>query len=128
MTINQIILEAQKIAVLKDSENGCAYGGVGSVIQTVSKKIFKGVSVDCACGVGFCAEHSAIAAMLLGNETEIELIVAVNCEGKIFPPCGRCRELIFQVDKRNLNSLVIVSENSSITLRELLPLRWQEAM
>jgi cytidine deaminase len=43
--------------------------------------------------MGFCAEHAAIASMLTAGESKIMTIVAVNCEGAILPPCGRCREL-----------------------------------
>jgi cytidine deaminase len=128
MTQEQLINEGRQMAVLKDSGNGCFSGAVGAVIQTRTGKIFRGVSIACDCGIGFCAEHSAVAAMLTDRESEIQLIVAVNSDGKIYPPCGRCRELMFQVNKRNLDALIILSKTETIKLAELLPLRWQDVI
>ena len=80
-----------------------------------------------ACGMGFCAEHSAIAEMLKNRETQIEMIVATD-EKSIRPPCGRCRELMFQVDRKNLNTKVYLSEEEYVTLEALLPQRWEPSV
>ena len=126
MTIKDLINEAKQIAAYRDTGDGFISGEVGSVILTKNGKIFKGVSIDCPCGIGFCGEHSAVAAMLTDRESEIDLIVAVDNEGKILPPCGRCRELMYQVNKKNLDTAIILSENKTMKLSELLPIRWQE--
>jgi cytidine deaminase len=78
-----------------------------------------------SCGIGFCAEHSAIAEMIKGRETQIEMIVAVCIDG-VIAPCGRCRELMMQVDPRNLDAIVALPMGRVATLRELLPERWLE--
>lgn len=123
-----LIVQAKAIAVLKDSENGCVSGSVGAVVLTASGKIYKGVSIDCACGIGFCVEHSAIAAMLTAGEADIASVIAVNSLGKIYPPCGRCRELMFQISRNNLTTRIILSNTDTITLNELLPMPWQESI
>jgi cytidine deaminase len=64
---------------------------VGAALRTTSGAIYTGVCIDLACGIGFCAEHAAIAEMLKHREVEIDAIVAVN-NSWILPPCGRCRE------------------------------------
>ena len=56
--------------------------------------------------------------------TRIEKIVAV-CEEGVVPPCGRCRELMYQVDFANAETDVIVSENKVMRLKDLLPVYWQ---
>ena len=122
----QLIIAAKIIAFKKDSGNRCVSGEVGSALKTRSGKIYKGINIDCACGIGFCAEHSAISSMLLDQESEIEMIVAVNCKGKIIPPCGRCRELIYAINKNNLGASIIISKTKTIKLSKLLPVRWQE--
>jgi cytidine deaminase len=106
--------------------DSCEYGGVGAAILTKSKKIYTGISLDNACGIGFCAEHAAVAEMLKNKETEIELCVAVSKRFKILPPCGRCRELLYQIDKNNLNAQIVVGINETLPLSTLLPLQWQE--
>jgi len=48
-------------------------------------------------------------------------IVAVHTDGRILSPCGRCRELIRQVDAENWETRAIVTENEIVTLAALLP-------
>lgn len=96
---------------------------VGAALRTASGAIYTGVCFDITCGLGFCAEVSAIAQMLTHRETHIVSIVAVS-ENSILSPCGRCRETIVQVDLRNLDCLVILSEDRDIILRELIPHHW----
>lgn len=97
---------------------------VGAALLTTKGNVYTGINIDVACGIGFCAEHSAIAEMLKNRETQIEMIVAVNAEG-IIPPCGRCRELIVQVDNKNLNTKVYISKEKYMSLGKLLPMRWK---
>lgn len=96
-------------------------GGVGAALLTLAGNIYTGICIDTACSLGFCAEHAAIAEMLKNRETKILAIVAMNCNGEVMPPCGRCRELIRQVDPENWDTNVIVAENKTVTLAELLP-------
>jgi cytidine deaminase len=104
----------------------CEYGGVGAAILTKKHKIYTGISLDNACGIGFCAEHAAVAEMLKNNETEILLCVAVTKRNKILPPCGRCRELLYQINKDNLKAHIIVDTDKMVTLNDLFPMQWQE--
>lgn len=88
-----------------------------------------GCLIDTGSGAGFCAEHSAIAAMVTAGEYRIAKIVAVwqNDEGVVHvlspspSPCGRCRAFIQQVDPANLDTEVVLSPHRSARLRELLP-------
>lgn len=98
-------------------------GEVAAAIRTRSGKVFTGVCIDVSCGIGFCAEHAAVAEMLKSRETEIDTIVAVT-KTAIIPPCGRCRELLVQVDRRNLDCWIVLSETKMVPLRDLLPEHW----
>jgi cytidine deaminase len=97
--------------------------GVGSALRTASGAIYVGVCIDAACGIGFCAEHAAVAAMITAGETRIMDIVAVDWDGSILPPCGRCRELVVQVDDGNADTRVILSGGVK-PMRALLPDHW----
>jgi cytidine deaminase len=77
------------------------------------------------CGIGFCAEHSAVADMLKRHEARIRAVVAVNDDGAVLPPCGRCRELLYQIDPANLDADVVLGASEIVKLRELLPHPWQ---
>ena len=96
-----------------------------SIDRTKEGKIFTGASIDLSCGIGFCAEHSAIANMVShSDETQIKTIVAHN-GSKIMYPCGRCREMMELIDLRNRdNTKVIVSDDHKVKLKELLPGEW----
>lgn len=100
---------------------------VGAALLTTQGNIYTGINIEIACGIGFCAEHSAIAEMLKNRETQIEMIVAVNSES-IIPPCGRCRELLFQVDNKNIHTKVYLSKEKYMTLDKLLPNRWKPSI
>jgi len=101
-------------------------GGVGCALVTSRGNLFFGVNTQFDCGLGVCAEHSAIGSMITNSKTEIKTIVAVSSKGKVMPPCGKCRELVRQVNKKNANTLVILSKSKKIKLKELLPNMWQD--
>lgn len=96
-------------------------GGVASALVTASGSVHTGICIDTACSLGFCAEHAAIADMLKSRQTRIVAIVAMNADGEVMPPCGRCRELIRQVDPGNWDTAVVVAPDTVVTLAELLP-------
>jgi cytidine deaminase len=102
----------------------CAAGGVGAALLSRSGRLYTGVCVDTACSMGFCAEHAAVAEMLKAREAEVLVIVAVTFTG-ILPPCGRCRELLWQVHPSNRDTRVIVGVDRAVTLAELLPQPWR---
>jgi cytidine deaminase len=56
------------------------------------------------------------------------MIVAINNDGKIYPPCGRCREMMYQVNKLNLDAKIILSDTKTVRLRFLLPMPWQDVL
>ena len=89
--------------------------------------LYTGASIDLPCDIGFCAEHAAVAAMLKDKRTQIKAVVALTHDGKVLPPCGRCRELMNQIDRRNLGAEVLIADGKSVRLRDLLPFPFQDA-
>ena len=96
---------------------------VAAAIRSSTGKIYTGVCIHLSCGLGFCAEHAAAAEMIKAGETQIQMIVAV-ADDCILSPCGRCREFLIQIDPRNAASLVILDDNQSVRLGDLLPHHW----
>lgn len=99
-------------------------GAVGAALLSASGQVYSGICVELACGIGFCAEHAAMAEMLKKRETVIDTIVASKADG-IVPPCGRCREMMYQLDARNKDAKIILSPDRTVTLNELLPEHWK---
>ena len=100
-------------------------GGVGAAILTNIGNVYVGVCIDTACSMGFCAEHAAAAAMITSGENIISKVIAVNWNGDILPPCGRCREFLSQLADENINAEVMVKENVIVSLRDLIPYDWR---
>lgn len=116
---------ARAIAVVRPrTVDGRLFGDVGAALVTDIGNAYVGVCIDTGSGTGFCAEASAIAAMITAGESRIATIVAVwrDAEGEtvVLPPCGRCREFIRQVDPANLDADVILQKGAA-RLRDLLP-------
>jgi len=118
------LIEKAKVLVGAKKVSGGVVKEVGSALLTKKGEIFTGVNLDLWCGIGFCAEHSAISNMIShSNETQIKTIVAFG--DKVMYPCGRCREMMELIDKRNWNNTdVIISDNKKVKLKELLPGKW----
>jgi len=126
MTKTQLIKAAKKVVgEFRLSKRFLSAGSVAAALVTKAGHVYTGICLDLACGIGFCAEHSAIAEMLKHRETEIKMIVAVT-KKKIIPPCGRCREMMVQVNRKNKDTVVIMSEKKVKKLRDLLPNLWFE--
>lgn len=105
----------------KVAEAGC----VAAVILTDNGNIYKGVNIDAPAGMGFCAEHSAVAAMITAGESRIVKLVAtgVDDNGHACAPCGRCREFINSVNDENYKCEVLLEDGSVTTIEKLLPYR-----
>ena len=123
MTNEELIAKAK--SVVRPTRIGDRMlGDVGSALVTEAGNLYLGVCIDTGSGTGFCAEHSAIAAMVTAGEFRIQKIVAVWTQGEdtyILSPCGRCREFIRQMDEANLETEVILDVDQVASLKELLP-------
>ena len=100
-------------------------GGVAAALVTDQGNVYRGICIDTACSMGFCAEHAAIAAMLTAGEDKVAQIVAVNWDKSVLPPCGRCREFLLQLG--NPETQVLLAEDTAVPVKELLPYSWQDA-
>ena len=128
MTNEELIRKAQSVVKPRRIAHGYGIGDVGCALLSANGNVFLGVCIDAACGMGFCAEHAAIAAMVTGGEQRIRKIVAVLGDGRVLPPCGRCREFMRQIDEHNLDETdVVLGRDRTVKLRELLPHPWDEA-
>lgn len=119
----KLLKEAQKLINRVELNKYITYGGVACALLTDKGNIYTGIYIEAKCGIGFCAEHSAIAEMIKNNETRIVKLVSSK-KGQIYPPCGRCRELIRMLNEENLETKVLLENNKIVTIKELLPYPW----
>ena len=124
----ELIQIAKALVKVKKVSKSVYVGSVGCALLSKKQNLYCGISIHAACGVGTCAEHAAISSMLTAREFDIERIVAVSSAGKVIPPCGRCRELMYQINQKNYEQTkVILSKSKSLKLKQLLPNPWQNA-
>lgn len=101
-------------------------GWVGAAVLGAGGRIYTGVCIDTACSLGFCAERSAVAAMLTAGESRIQRVCAVAADGRVLSPCGACREFMMQLGEGAGEIEVLLDrEGRTATLRELMPEAWR---
>ncbi|HXM91011.1 MAG TPA: cytidine deaminase [Candidatus Dormibacteraeota bacterium] len=122
MTEKDLLIEAAKQA----RENAHApYSNfrVGAALRSTSGRIFGGCNVENATyGLTMCAERVAIFKAVSEGERGFSAIAVVTDTEVLTPPCGACRQLIWEfcgdipVSMANLNGKVEI-----IQMRELFP-------
>src|SRR5512140_1451399 len=128
MTNHEMIEKAMTVLHPRRLTGDNSAGDVACALLSASGNLYLGVCIDIGSGIGFCAEHSAIAAMITARESRIARIVAVWNGGLVLPPCGRCREFMNQIDSANYaNTEVILGEEKVVKLMDLLPHLFEEA-
>ncbi|MGG1662071.1 cytidine deaminase family protein [Brevibacillus sp. NRS-1366] len=125
MTFDELYRKANAVKNARKLSEYASAGGVGAALLSENGNIYTGVCIDTACSMGFCAEHAAAATMITQGENRVLKMIAVGSQGKIMPPCGRCREFISQIHSDNVNTEVMVDHGIIVTLKELLPHDWR---
>lgn len=114
---------AMKLANERQITSYVRCGHVACALLTDKGNVYTGISINAKCGIGFCAEHAAIADMLKAGETRIVKLVSAS-KNAVAVSCGRCFEFIRQVDERNVNTKILLLDGEVKTVSELLPYRW----
>ncbi len=126
LTFEDLCARARAVVNPRRLSEDVEVGGVGAALVAESGAVYTGVCIDTACSMGFCAEHAAVAAMVTAGEPgRILQVVAVGWDGRIMPPCGRCRELMRQLHPDNARTEVLVAEGQAVPLADLLPFDWR---
>lgn len=112
-----IAKELSKKVILNDKSS---YGKVAVACLTDKNNVYTGLCFTTTCDVGFCAETSVIAQMLLNGESRITKLVAVCDKEEIISPCGKCREQIYQLNHDNVNCEILLKDKI-VLLKDLLP-------
>lgn len=125
MEFDELYAKAQEVTAFRKLSIYASAGQVGAAILSDTGKVYTGVCIDMACSVGFCAEHAAAAAMVTAGESKIAKVIAVGGDGRIMPPCGRCREFMNQLHNENGEAEVQIAPDVVVKLKDLLPYDWR---
>lgn len=96
---------------------------VGAALRTPAGKIYTGCNIESASyGLTVCAERVAIWKALSECEREFtDLVIVVDTE-QLTPPCGTCRQIIWEYTKDAKITLANLKGQSEVVdIRELLP-------
>lgn len=96
---------------------------VGAAVRTENGKVYIGCNIESASyGLTVCAERVAIwKALSEGERNFTELAVVADTES-LTPPCGTCRQIIWEFCK---NATIVLAnlrgQSETVFIRELLP-------
>jgi len=118
----QELLEAAKAARLRSIAPFSNFL-VGAAIRTGEGKIYIGCNVESASyGLTVCAERVAIWKALSEGERHFTELAVVADTDTLTPPCGTCRQIIWEFAK---NATIVLGnlrgETQIVSIRELLP-------
>ena len=96
---------------------------VGAVLQTDQGKIFTGCNVESASyGLTVCAERVAIWKALSEGERNFTNLVIVADTESLTPPCGTCRQIIWEFCKHAKIILAnLRGQREELRISDLLP-------
>ena len=97
---------------------------VAAVVRGASGACYSGVNVEnAAYPQGWCAEASALSAMVMAGETELDEVAVMANGEAICTPCGGCRQKIREFASSKTRILCYGTEGlrATYTLDDLLP-------
>ncbi len=95
---------------------------VGAALITRDGKVFTGANVESSSyGLTICAERVALTKALSEGHDQFEAIAIVAKDGEFCPPCGACRQLLFDYAPHIEVILTEGDKIKSFKLKELLP-------
>lgn len=96
---------------------------VGAAIKTKSGAIFTGCNIENATyGLTICAERVAIFKAISEGETEFTQIAVVADTDELTPPCGACRQIIWEFcGDIPLTMANLKDKAETLAMKELFP-------
>jgi len=96
---------------------------VGAVLQTRAGKVYTGCNIESASyGLTVCAERVAIWKALSEGERDFTDLVVVADTESLTPPCGTCRQIIWEFAKHARIVLAnLRGQREEVSIKDLLP-------
>ena len=118
-TIDWTVLHAAAVAAAQHAYAPYSKLHVGAAAIVDDGRTIVGCNVENASyGIGLCAECALVGQLHLGGGGRLVALVAVDGEGAILTPCGRCRQLLMEQGGPDLE---VQGLGGPRPMRELLP-------
>ena len=100
---------------------------VGAALLTEGQEIFTGCNVESSSfGLTICAERVALTKALSEGKSTFTHIAVVGPTDDYCPPCGACRQLLYDYAPELKIILSNNRETKIIELKDLLPMAFEE--
>ena len=100
---------------------------VGAVLVSEDGQEFTGCNIESSSySLTICAERVALVKALSEGNTKFTKIVVFAEKAEFCPPCGACRQLLFDYAHDLQVILTDGKEHRTYTLKELLPIAFEE--
>ncbi len=126
ITSQKKLIDAAKVA----GENAYApYSGfsVGAALETAQGEIITGCNVESSSyGLTICAERVALVKALSEGRSDLKAIAIVGPYDDFCPPCGACRQMLYDYAP---DLVVVLTDGTSIEqikLQDLLPVAFEK--
>jgi cytidine deaminase len=118
----QSAIEARKYSQAKYSDFS-----VGAAILTREGEIITGCNVESSSfGLTICAERVALTKALSEGKSNFTHIAVIGPTDDYCPPCGACRQLLYDYAPEIEVILSSIDDIKIISLKELLPFAFEE--
>lgn len=121
-----LIQEAKKAQTFAQAKY--SHFPVGAALLAEDGQIIHGCNVESSSySLTICAERVALTKAISEGTTRFKAIAIVAREGEYCPPCGACRQLLYDYAPDLEVILSDGNEQKSYTLAELLPLAFEDS-
>ncbi len=124
---NSKLIEDAKLS-LKNAQARYSNFRVGAALQTEDNKVFTGCNIESSSySLTICAERVALVKALSEGHTKFSTIAIYAERTDFCPPCGACRQLLFDYAPDLEVILTDGKESKTYKLRDLLPVAFEES-
>ena len=128
MSTDDLVVREMQVAAEAAMKNAyCRYSKfrVGAAVLSDDGQIFAGCNVENASyGLTMCAERNAIFQAVAQGVRKVKAVFIVTPTEKVTPPCGACRQVIYEFCEEADADIFIFGEGdkvASFKLSALLP-------
>lgn len=102
---------------------------VGAALLTTDGKIYRGCNIETSSySLTICAERNAVFKAVSEGDKEFRAIAVVSSADELTPPCGACRQVLWDL-AGNIDVVLSSSKRTRVVkLKSLLPIAFDSKM
>lgn len=125
MNIEKNLNELIELAIMAREKSHAPFSNfkVGAVVETAEGDLYTGCNIESASyGLTVCAERVAIWKAITEGKKNFKRVIVVADTHELTPPCGTCRQIIWEFCRDAPVTLANLSgESQTVQMSELLP-------